>query len=56
LPRDCVASGDDVFISVPTKFNARAKVRWLEPTGGHEDTVRCGLELLEPYNNWVLSE
>jgi hypothetical protein len=56
LPRECVASGDDVFISVPTKFNARAKVRWLEPSGGDEDTVRCGVELLEPYNNWVLSE
>ncbi|MDD5541970.1 MAG: PilZ domain-containing protein [Acidobacteriia bacterium] len=56
LPRECVASGDDVFISVPTKFNARAKIRWLEPIETDGDMVRCGVELLEPFSNWVLSD
>lgn len=56
LPRECVASGDDVFISVATKFNARAKIRWLDKEENHDEMVRCGLELLEPYSNWVLTD
>ncbi len=56
LPRDSVASGDDVFISVATKFNARAKIRWLEDEKESEEMVRCGVELVEPYSNWVLTQ
>ncbi|MBZ5554005.1 MAG: PilZ domain-containing protein [Acidobacteriia bacterium] len=56
LPRDCAASGDDVFISIATKFNARARIRWLDKGSKSSDSVRCGIELVEPYNNWVLTE
>ncbi len=56
LPRDCAASGDDVFISVATKFNARAKIRWLDENDESSPTARCGVELVEPYSNWVLTE
>ncbi len=56
LPKECVASGDEVFISVATKFNARARVRWLDEENGETGTVRCGVELQEPYSNWVLTE
>jgi hypothetical protein len=56
LPRECVSSGDDVFISVATKFNARAKVRWLDDGDKSSTTVRCGIELVEPYSNWVLTK
>lgn len=53
LPKDYVVESDDVFISIPGKFNARAKVRWLEPAPGKKQ-IRCGIELVEPYSNWVL--
>ncbi|MBZ5535369.1 MAG: PilZ domain-containing protein [Acidobacteriia bacterium] len=56
LPRDCAASGDDVFISIATKFNARARIRWLDKASKSSESVRCGIELVEPYNNWVLTE
>ena|GEM_PF-6642566 len=56
LPRECAASGDDVFISIATKFNARARIRWLDGKSKSEGHVRCGVELVEPYNNWVLME
>lgn len=55
LPSECIASGDDVFISAATKFNARAKVRWLEAVNPETKRVRCGVELTAPYGNWVLS-
>lgn len=54
LPSECVASGDEVFISVATKFNARAKIRWLGEPDEKSKAVRCGVELTEPYSNWVL--
>lgn len=56
LPRQCVQSGNDVFISVATKFNARATVRWLETDDESSPMLRCGVELVEPYSNWVLTD
>jgi hypothetical protein len=56
LPRECVSTCDDVFISVATKFNARAKVRWLDDEQETTPTVRCGIELMEPFSNWVLTQ
>lgn len=58
LPCRCVGSGDDVFISVATKFNARARIRWLEDEdcGDLNKLIQCGVELVEPYSNWVLMD